>query len=120
MSRRSRIKRNPEKYFVKYGKKFANLFPGFEKSLESIGITPEVFDKAMQSLGETLTKNSEPKEAEVEEVAEEKVEEKPTTQRKTRKATSTTTKKTTRKRSTTTKKATTTRKPRTTKTKKEE
>ena len=93
MSRRSRIKRNPEKYFVKYGKKFANLFPGFEKSLESIGITPEVFDKAMQSLGETLTKNSEPKEAEVEEVVEEKVEEKPTTQRKTRKATSTTTKK---------------------------
>ena len=107
MSRRSRIKRNPEKFFV----------PGFEKSLESIGITPEVFDEAMQGLGETLTKNSEPKEAEVEEVVEEiveeKVEEKPTTQRKTRKATSTTTKKTTRKRSTTTKKGTT-------KTKKEE
>ncbi len=123
MSRRSRIKRNPEKFFAKYGKKFSELFPGTEKLLEALSnVTTEEVGQGLKEAFETLNKEPQENPSSPEETTPEPevVEEKPKTRRRTRKTSSSTTKKTTRKTSPTTKKATTTRKPRTRKTKKEE
>ncbi len=126
MSRKTRLTRNPEKFFAKYGKKFSNLFAGAEEFFSSLSdITVEQAEKNLKASMEILreaieVKTTEQKESPVETAQEEEiVEEKPKPKRRARK-TSTTTKKPPRKTSTTTRKKTTTRKPRVTKTKKEE